>query len=99
MSEADNTQLTEEELLIANHFINTIPLRDIIGVIKSISVEIAKNIKSEIGDEKYNKFVEDLKLQNAPPPTSPITPATDSNSEVEEIEVISERKTPSIIMP
>ena len=62
MSEADNTQLTEEELLIANHFINTIPLRDIIGVIKSISVERAKNIKSEIGDEKYNKFVEDLKL-------------------------------------
>jgi hypothetical protein len=98
MSEADNTQLTEEELLIANHFINTIPLRDIIGVIKSISVERAKNIKSEIGDEKYNKFVEELKLQNAPP-ASPDTSANDSNSEVEEIEVIPERKTPSIIMP
>ena len=91
MSDQQNAQLTEEELLVANHLINTIPMRDVINLVRMYSIEKAKNLKNEIGQEQFDAFVAKLAEQEKN--------NTQQAQQNEDIEEIVEDNKPSIILP
>jgi phage gp36-like protein len=95
MSETKNEtslekQLNEEQLLIANHFLNSMPMRDLINIARQFCIESALSLKDKISKEQYNNLVKTLKEQEK----------NEVNQEVnQDLEEIEEDNGPTIIMP
>ena len=95
MSDQDNSeQLTEDQLLVANHLINNIPMKDVINLIRVNAINRAQVLPEQIGEDKYNEFVEQLKSEQ-----QALMNQAEANKPNEEMEEIPSDNTPSIIMP